>query len=223
MQKSSELQSRLGYEFKRQVLLQQALTHRSFSQDHNERLEFLGDSILNLSIAEALYLRFPTAREGDLSRLRASLVKGDTLADLARDFSLGEYLRLGEGEQKSGGAQRASILADVVEAIIGAIYLDADFNTAKGIILDWFAARLTQLSLTCDEKDPKTQLQELLQGRKQPLPLYEVVKVDGESHAQVFTVSCKVADLSSVTLGSAASRRAAEKEAADKMLQILRP
>jgi ribonuclease III len=221
--KNNALAECLGYRFINPDLLHQALTHRSFGATHNERLEFLGDSILNLVIAEALYEKFPAAKEGDLSRLRASLVKGDTLAEVARDFSLGTYLRLGDGELRSGGQERSSILADAVEAIIGAIFLDAGFVQARQIVRDWFKNRMSHMSLAIDEKDPKTLLQELLQGRKKPLPIYEVVGVEGESHVQIFTVSCAVADLASITTGVASNRRAAEKEAAEKMLALLKP
>lgn len=187
--KNNGLTLALGYKFSNADLLHQALTHRSFGATHNERLEFLGDSILNLVIAEALYEKFPAAKEGDLSRLRASLVKGDTLAEVARDFALGEHLRLGEGELRSGGQTRSSILADAVEAIIGAIFLDAGFAQARAIVRTWFQVRMNNMSLAIEEKDPKTLLQELLQGRKKQLPVYEVIDVEGESHAQVFTVS----------------------------------
>ncbi|HEY6529596.1 MAG TPA: ribonuclease III [Cellvibrionaceae bacterium] len=222
-QKNNPLVQSLGYTFTNSDLLHQALTHRSFGATHNERLEFLGDSILNLVIAEALYEKFPSAREGDLSRLRASLVKGDTLAEVARDFGLGHYLRLGEGELRSGGQERSSILADAVEAIIGAIFIDSGFIQAREIVRRWFAKRMSNMSLAFDEKDPKTLLQELLQGRKKQLPIYEVVDVEGESHAQIFTVSCTVAYLELVTTGVASNRRAAEKEAAEKMLALIKP
>ncbi len=221
--KSNQLLKRLGYSFSQPALLQQALTHRSFSSHHNERLEFLGDSILNMSIAHALFLRFPTAKEGDLSRLRASLVKGDTLSEIAREFSLGDCLKLGEGEVKSGGAARSSILADAVEAIIGAIFLDSGFESARDVLLTWYSPRLNALSLEQDEKDPKTLLQEYLQGRRAPLPQYDVVKIEGESHAQLFTVTCRIQSHPSATQGVAASRRAAEKEAAEKMLAQIIP
>ncbi|MEY4587928.1 MAG: hypothetical protein RL497_4 [Pseudomonadota bacterium] len=221
--KNNTLAECLGYRFSNLGLLQQALTHRSFGAINNERLEFLGDSILNLVIAEALYEKFPAAREGDLSRLRASLVKGDTLAEVARDFSLGPHLRLGDGELRSGGQERGSILADAVEAIIGAIFIDSGFEQARHIVRDWFKDRMSYMSLAIEEKDPKTLLQELLQGSKKPLPVYEVANVEGESHAQIFTVSCSVAHINSVTTGVASNRRAAEKEAAEKMLALLKP
>lgn len=222
-QNNKNLSDALGYKFINGNLLHQALTHRSFGATHNERLEFLGDSILNLVIAEALFEKFPSAREGDLSRLRASLVKGDTLAEVAREFSVGDHLRLGEGELRSGGQERSSILADALEAIIGAIFLDSGFEVARKIVRQWFFARMINMSLSIDEKDPKTLLQELLQGRKKSLPVYEVTNVEGESHAQIFTVSCSVAYLSLETSGAGSNRRAAEKEAAEKMLALLKP
>lgn len=221
--KNKDLSEALGYKFSNGNLLHQALTHRSFGATHNERLEFLGDSILNLVIAEALFEKFPSAREGDLSRLRASLVRGDTLAEVAREFGLGDYLRLGDGELRSGGQERSSILADALEAVIGAIFLDSSFETTRLIVRHWFTGRMQSMSLSIDEKDPKTLLQELLQGRKKPLPIYEVTGLQGESHAQIFTVTCSVAYLSLETIGAGSNRRAAEKEAADKMLALLKP
>lgn len=218
------LQGRLGYQFTQFELLKTALTHRSFSSNHNERLEFLGDSILNLVIAEALFTQFPSASEGELSRLRSLMVKGETLAEIAREFSLGDYLYLGEGEMKSGGFRRASTLADVVEAIIGAVYFDASMDAVKQLILKWFDSRLKQLTLegcTHKHKDPKSILQEWLQGRKKPLPVYEVVQVDGELHDQQYTVTCGVSVCSKVTQGTASSRKTAEKLAAKAMLNLL--
>ncbi len=217
----SVLQHQLGYTFKDPVLLKTAVTHRSYGAGNNERLEFLGDSILNFTIAEALFKKFPEAPEGDLSRLRALLVKGETLADLARHLGLGQYLRLGEGELKSGGSERSSILADAVEAIIGAIYLDSGFEVAQGCVLSWFSSRLNGISLAAYDKDPKTELQEWLQARKQPLPKYEVVKIDGEAHRQQFTVSCTVSLVQDPAIATAGSRRGAEKEAATLMLNRL--
>lgn len=211
----------LDYQFNDEGLLKQALTHRSFALIHNERLEFLGDSILNFTIAEALYHQFPSAAEGDLSRLRAALVKGETLADIARELELGRYMYLGEGELKSGGQARASILADVFEAIIGAIYLDGGLESARGFILARFARRLEAVSLETHAKDPKTQLQEWLQARQQPLPRYEVVAIAGEAHCQQFTVACYTNAVSQPTHASASSRRAAEKKAAEQMLNLL--
>lgn len=204
---------RLGHSFDRRDLLELALTHRSHGSRNNERLEFLGDSILGFTIGAALFEQFPQGREGQLSRLRAQLVSGETLAKLAREMELGDCLRLGEGEMKSGGFRRASILADAVEALIGAIYLDAGLETARERILAWYAPRLQNLSLET-AKDPKTRLQEWLQARSRPLPEYKVVEIAGAEHAQKFIVECKVSGLSQPVRGEAANRRAAEKAAA---------
>ncbi|MEQ5801873.1 ribonuclease III [Halomonas sp. H10-9-1] len=214
---------RLGHDFSDDSLLELAMTHRSFGGRNNERLEFLGDSIVNFVIAEALFRRFPEAREGQLSRLRARLVKGQTLAELAREMSFGEHLRLGSGEMKSGGHRRESILADAVEAIIGAIYLDAGMETVRARILSWYATRLEEISLQDTQKDPKTRLQEFLQSRQVPLPRYEVVSVEGEAHAQTFTVECHVELLDDHTTGIGASRRHAEQQAAEMALKQLEP
>ncbi len=211
----------LGYEFSQPQLLIAALSHRSVRGNNNERLEFLGDSIVNFIIAEALYSRCPKAREGELSRLRASLVKGDTLATMAREFALGPYLKLGSGELKSGGRERDSILADAVEAIIAAIYLDSNMETCRKCILGWYAERLDNLSLLSDLKDAKTRLQEYLQARHFDLPQYEVERIDGEAHAQVFHVECRVEKLSQVAQGCGSSRRKAEQTAAEAMLKLL--
>lgn len=211
----------IGHTFNDLDLLVLALTHRSFGNNNNERLEFLGDSIVNFIIAEDLYLRFPKAREGQLSRLRARQVKGTTLAEVAKEFHLGDYLRLGSGELKSGGFRRESILADALEAVIGAIYLDAGMDTAKERVLGWFASRLDAMSLDDTQKDPKTRLQEYLQSRQQPLPRYDVIHVEGEAHAQLFTVECVIEQLDYRPLGIGSSRRFAEQEAAVKVLQAL--
>lgn len=215
------LSVKLGYVFDDDSLLTTALTHRSFGSNNNERLEFLGDSILNFTIAEQLFRQFPSAAEGDLSRLRAALVKGDTLAEIAREMNLGDYLNLGDGELKSGGFRRSSILADALEAIIGAIYSDSGIRQAKECILRWFAPRLQDVSLVTGEKDPKSQLQEWLQGRKHPLPQYTVVSIKGESHSQEFMISCSISLFAEPTLASAANRKNAEKEAAQLMLARL--
>ncbi len=214
---------RLGHDFVDSSLLELAMTHRSFGGQNNERLEFLGDSIVNFVIAEALFRRFPEAREGQLSRLRARLVKGQTLAELAREMGFGEHLRLGSGEMKSGGHRRESILADAVEAIIGAIYLDAGMEAVRARILSWYAARLEEISLQDTQKDPKTRLQEFLQSRQVPLPRYEVVNVEGEAHAQTFTVDCHVELLEKHTTGIGSSRRHAEQQAAEVALKQLEP
>ena len=191
----NRLQRKLGYTFNHQELLQQALTHRSASSKHNERLEFLGDSILSYVIANALYHRFPRVDEGDMSRMRATLVRGNTLAELAREFELGECLRLGPGELKSGGFRRESILADTVEALIGGVFLDSDIQTVEKLILNWYQTRLDEISPGDKQKDPKTRLQEYLQGRHLPLPTYLVVQVRGEAHDQEFTIHCRNSSL----------------------------
>jgi ribonuclease-3 len=209
----------LGYQFEDPERLLLALTHRSHGGQNNERLEFLGDSIVNMVIAEYLYRHFEKAREGQLSRLRARMVKGVTLAEIGREFELGNYLRLGPGELKSGGFRRESILADAVESVIGAIYLDSDFHTCREQILRWFEVRLKKLDLQDTQKDPKTRLQEYLQSRQFPLPLYEVISVDGEAHAQTFNISCALPSLDRKTSGIGSSRRIAEQEAARNALK----
>jgi ribonuclease-3 len=214
-----KLQRRLGYQFEDPDRLLLALTHRSPGNQNNERLEFLGDSIVNMVIAEYLYRHFEKAREGQLSRLRARMVKGVTLAEIGREFELGNYLRLGSGELKSGGFRRESILADAVESVIGAIYLDSDFHTCREQILRWFEVRLKKLDLQDTQKDPKTRLQEYLQSRQFPLPLYEVISVDGEAHAQTFNVCCALPSLDRKTSGIGSSRRIAEQEAARNALK----
>ena len=219
--KLDRLERRIGYSFKDQDLLVLALTHRSLGGRNNERLEFLGDSILNFVAAEALFERFPQAREGQLSRLRARLVKGVTLAELAKGFELGDYLRLGSGELKSGGFRRESILADTTEAIIGAIYLDSGMEAARERILLWLTEHIESLTLVDNNKDPKTRLQEYLQGQHCDLPEYEVIDVSGEAHCRVFRVECRVAPMTGHTFGVGNSRRLAEQEAAQKALIAL--
>jgi ribonuclease-3 len=198
-----------------------ALTHRSAGSKNNERLEFLGDSIINHIVADALYQRFPRAREGDLSRMRASLVKGDTLAELARELQLGEYLLLGPGERKSGGYRRSSILADTLEALAGAIVLDAGYERCRDCVLRWFGTRLDQLAAGAVDKDAKTRLQEYLQGRGNPLPEYELIAVEGDDHDQQFSVACRLSRPQLVVQGSGSSRRKAEQAAARDALQRL--
>lgn len=219
--KLDTLSRKLGYEFSDQQLLVIALSHRSVQGRNNERLEFLGDSILNFSSANYLYERFPHAKEGELSRLRASLVKGETLAGIARELKLGDFLNLGEGELKSGGYRRDSILADAVEAIIGAIYLDSGMEAANRCILRWFEERLSSLSLDSSYKDPKTKLQEWLQARKFDLPVYSIVETEGDAHCQTFTVHCAIELLSEPIVAEGSSRRKAEKLAAEKALHQL--
>lgn len=218
----ARLERQLGYTFQDRALVTLALTHRSFAgRNNNERLEFLGDAILNFIAGEALFEHFPQAREGQLSRLRSRLVKGETLAALARGFDLGEYLRLGSGELKSGGFRRDSILADALEALIGAIYLDAGMDVVRERVLAWLDTELNGLTLVDTNKDPKTRLQELLQARACELPRYEVVNIQGEPHCREFTVECHVSLLSERTLGQGASRRLAEQVAATAALIAL--
>lgn len=211
----------LGYVFTDTDVVQQALTHRSCGARNNERLEFLGDSILNFVIADALYQQFPQAREGQLSRLRARLVKGVTLAEIAREMELGEFLKLGSGELKSGGFNRASILADTVEALIGAIYLDSDLETCRARVLDWYRGRLDGLSLEDTQKDPKTRLQEHLQAQRAELPRYHLIRVEGEAHEQTFYIECEVALLTERSSGEGSSRRIAEQQSATAALKAL--
>jgi len=208
------LQRKLGYSFAQASLLQQALTHRSHSTQHNERVEFLGDSVLNCCIAHELYQRYADLKEGELSRLRANLVRQETLAELAQELELGSYLRLGEGELKSGGFRRPSILADGLEALFGAVFLDGGFAAAQGVVRGRYASLLEHLDPETLGKDPKTLLQELLQARKLPLPQYAVVGTKGAAHQQLFQVECQIPQLAIRTTGFGASRRIAEQEAA---------
>src|SRR3990167_4516570 len=189
-----DLIKKLNYEFRQPKLLKIALTHRSKGGDHNERLEFLGDAVVNFVIAEILYHQFPKATEGELSRWRATLVNRDTLGELAKDFELGRYLFLGPGELRSGGSERQSILSCAMEAIIGAVYLDGGFDAARASIVAWYEPLLQSLSTAASHKDPKTLLQEYLQSRRMPLPIYRIDKVVGEAHQQLFTVTCHIAD-----------------------------
>ena len=198
-----------------------ALTHRSKGSRHNERLEFLGDSIISCVIAEALYLQFPEATEGELSRWRAVLVNRDSLGDLARQFSLGSYLYLGPGELKSGGGQRQSILSCAIEAVVGAMYLDGGFEMTRKTVLQWYAASLHSLSSAASHKDPKTLLQEYLQAKHFPLPIYHIENIEGAAHKQLFIISCSVEGLKEKTFGRGTSRRRAEQAAAEAMLEVL--
>ncbi|WP_439259462.1 ribonuclease III [Lonepinella sp. BR2930] len=217
----TRLQGKIGYQFTDLALLKQALTHRSAAKLHNERLEFLGDAILNLTIAQTLYQQFPKCNEGELSRMRATLVREQTLAELARQFELGHYLVLGSGELKSGGFRRASILADCVEAIIGAMSLDSDLNSTMAIICYWYAKRLEAIKPGENQKDPKTRLQEYLQGKGLSLPSYHIIKTEGEAHCQTFTVECNTENLDRTFIGVAGSRRKAEQAAAEQILKEL--
>jgi ribonuclease-3 len=218
----SELQIRLGYAFRQHALLQQAVTHRSFSADHNERLEFLGDSVLNLSVANLLYAQLSRLPEGDLSRVRANLVKQDTLHQLAKTLDLSSVMRLGEGEMRSGGQNRPSILADALEAIIGAVYLDGGYQDAQALVERLFAQVDIKPDMQAVGKDPKTELQEWLQGRKMNLPIYRVVGTSGAAHQQTFDVECEVAELARAERGIGASRRAGEQAAASAMLAFIK-
>jgi ribonuclease-3 len=217
----SWLRKALDYRFNDTRLFAQALTHRSANSRNNERLEFLGDAVLNFVISETLFVMREEADEGDLSRLRASLVKDSSLARVASELGLGEHLVLGSGERKTGGHRRASILADALEAIFGAVYLDSGFDAAKAMIERAFATRLETLPEARDLRDPKTRLQEWLQARKLALPRYELTNVTGKDHKQRFEVSCTVAERSQTTEGTASSRRKAEQKAASHMLEIL--
>jgi ribonuclease-3 len=209
----------LGYAFRDAALLRQALTHRSYGTPHNERLEFVGDAVLNCVIARALYERFPDIAEGDLSRARASLVNQDTLALVARRLALGKAVRLGEGEVRSGGSDRPSILADALEALFGAVFLDGGYEAARGAIEGAYADVLRDADPAALSKDPKTRLQEWLQARRIAVPEYAVVATSGEAHAQMFDVECRIAALGVVTVGSGASRRAGEQAAAAAALR----
>jgi ribonuclease III len=223
--KSADLQAwverSFGYVFRDAALCDAALTHRSAGGGHNERLEFLGDSILNCGVARLLYDAHPEADEGELSRLRASLVSGDTLARIAGELGLGEHLRLGGGELKSGGFRRASILADALEAILGAIFLDSGFEAAAAAVKRLIEPRLCDLPSAALLKDPKTRLQELLQGRGLALPVYTLTAVAGDAHDQSFTISCEVPVLELAAVGEGASRRRAEQLAAARLLELL--
>lgn len=216
-----ELQRRLQHQFANPALLTRALTHRSFSSDHYERLEFLGDSVLGLAISDLLYARLGSLPEGDLSRVRANLVKQDTLHLLAVGLGLPELLRLGEGEMRSGGQKRPSILADALEAVIGAVYLDAGFAKAQALVQRLFEAVEINPQMDAIGKDPKTALQEWLQGRKMKLPLYKVVGTLGAAHKQTFDVECEIPELRLAERGIGGSRRAGEQAAAAAMLQTL--
>jgi ribonuclease-3 len=221
MADTARLQRALGYQFAKPELLDLALTHSSAGGRNNERLEFLGDSIINHIIAEAVYRRFPSSREGEMSRMRASLVRGDTLAELGEELQLGEYLRLGAGERKSGGYRRGSILADAFEAVVGAILLDSDVEQCRVCVLKLFAQRLQHLVPGLVDKDAKTQLQEYLQGRGNPLPEYDLLRVQGEDHAQQYHVACRLSKPQLVAEGKGASRRKAEQNAATLALEKL--
>jgi ribonuclease-3 len=216
-----KLHARLGYQFRDPALLARALRHRSAGKDNNERLEFLGDAVLGFIIADALCRQFPVAAEGELSRVRAALVQQSTLAAIARQLHLGEHLTLGAGELKTGGAERDSILADALEAVISALYLDAGMPRCAELVLGWFAPRLSELQSVAAVKDPKTRLQEYLQARKAALPVYEIREVTGRDHQQNFIVSCFVPALGEAVTGVGSSRKVAEQQAAEAVLARL--
>ena len=216
------LQARLQHQFSDPALLARALTHRSFSADHNERLEFLGDSVLNLAVAALLYDRLTTLPEGDLSRVRASMVKQETLHQLAVGLGLPDAIKLGEGELRSGGSRRPSILADALEAVIGAVHLDAGYGAAEALVRRLFQDIEINPAMAGAAKDPKTELQEWLQGRKMKLPIYRVAATLGAAHKQTFDVECEITELGTVERGIGASRRAGEQAAAAAMLMALR-
>ena len=216
------LQRRLQHQFKDSSLLTRAVTHRSFSADHNERLEFLGDAVLGAVVADMLHQRLQNLPEGDLSRVRANLVRQDTLHQLSVSLGLPEVIRLGEGEMRSGGQKRPSILADVLEAVIGAVYLDAGFSVAQALVQRLYQAVEINPAMDAIGKDPKTELQEWLQGRKMKLPLYRVVATLGAAHQQTFDVECEISELNLSERGIGGSRRAGEQSAATAMLQTLK-
>jgi ribonuclease III len=209
------LERLIGHDFSNKALLTQALTHRSFGSTNNERLEFLGDGVLNFIIASQLYLKFPKLDEGDLSRLRAHLVKEPTLGELALTLNIGDALKLGEGELKSGGWRRPSVLADALEAMIGAVFLDAGFSAAESVVIKLFTPLIEKIDPKAIGKDPKSLLQEYLQSKKIDVPSYEVLAIEGEAHCQTFRVECRVAKFNIVTQGEGTSRRAAEQQAAE--------
>jgi ribonuclease-3 len=219
----TELCRRLQYTFADPALLERALTHRSRSADNYERLEFLGDSLLSLVISAELYHRFPDLTEGELTRLRASLVKKETLAAIARELELGDCLVLGGGEMKSGGFDRDSILADALEAVFGAAYEDRGIEAAQQLVRRLYGPYLERLDARAIPKDPKTRLQEHLQKQSLPVPIYNVLHVSGDPHNQVFIVECRIPDLALTTRGEGATRRAAEQQAASQALERLQP
>ncbi len=216
------LQKRIDYQFSQPALLTQALTHRSYASKNNERLEFLGDGVLNFIIAHQLFKKFPNIDEGDLSRLRAQLVKESALFEVALTLELGDFLKLGEGELKSAGWRRPSILSDALEAIIGAAYLDGGFAKAEALVLGLYEEKLSTIDPNAIHKDAKSKLQEYLQSKKIALPDYEVVSIEGEAHAQSFTVTCKIIKLDILAIGEGTSRRNAEQKAAELAMEKLK-
>lgn len=221
VEKLKKLMRVLGYPFQDTTLLQAAITHRSIGHLNNERLEFLGDSVLNFTIAAQLYTQFPKASEGELTRTRALLVRGETVAKIAREMDIGEYLSLGAGEKKTGGHQRESILADALEAIIGAIFLDGGVEACRTKILEWYGTRLDKLIPGESPKDAKTELQEYLQARHLPLPIYHVLDISGDLHSPTFRIECQITALDKSAIGTGNSRRKAEQAAARAALKTL--
>jgi len=215
------LEKRLGLSFSNRALLEQALTHRSAGKSNNERLEFVGDAVLGMVIADRLYHQFPDANEGQMSRLRSALVKREALALIARTLKLGDFLTLGEGEQRSGGHTRDSILADATEAVLGACFYDQGYEVVRDLILRLHKKNLAGLTLEQDQKDPKTRLQEWLQARHHPLPVYAVARVDGEQHKQSFHIICSIRELGLSVESVGSSRRKAEQQAASMLLEKL--
>jgi len=220
-ERQASLSRIIHYTFNDPSFMTMALTHRSFSSQHNERLEFLGDSVLSFVIANELYKRFPRIDEGDLSRLRAQLVKESSLSTIATSIGLGDFIRLGEGELKSAGWRRPSILADTFESIIGAIYLDGGIKPTHEFVLRFFETQLNEIDPKFIQKDPKTLLQELLQSKKSDLPIYTVVSIEGEAHSQTFTIECQIKKSNIKTQGVGNSRRIAEQEAASRAYQLM--
>ena len=213
----------LGHDFSNTELLTMALTHRSFSRNHNERLEFLGDALLGMFIADELYIKFPEAAESDLTRLRSSLVKKEALAQLAKQLDLGSHIRFGIGENKSGGRQKDSLLANTLEALIGAIYLDSDLENCRRFILKLYASLLDELTAENIPKDPKSELQEYLQANKKSLPAYNVVAEEGEAHDKLFTIECSVDGITKPIVAKGRSKRNAEQTAARTALEMIAP
>ncbi|MDQ1237738.1 MAG: ribonuclease III [Wigglesworthia glossinidia] len=218
---SQKLQNKIGYIFRNDVILEQALTHRSFSNNHNERLEFLGDSILNYIISDLLYRNFTDITEGELSQIRASLVRSYTLVEIAREFHLGNYLILGFGEIKTGGRKRESILSNTIEALIGGIFLDSNIDTIYKIVTNWYKKRINSIHPGNIQKDPKTRLQEYLQSNQYSPPNYFLKKIQGESHNQKFFIYCLIHELNIKIIGCGSTRRKAEQSAAEKALFLL--
>jgi ribonuclease III len=221
LSRPAALEKRLGHRFDDPRLLEQALTHRSRGADNYERLEFLGDGVLGCAVADELYARFPQLSEGKLTRLRASLVREEALAEVAKTLGIGEFMRLGEGELAAGPEARPSILADAVEAVLGAVFLDGGYAAARKAVLAAFGPLIDRLDPDRPAKDAKTRLQEILQARHRPLPQYRVVAVQGEAHRQSFEVECSVAELNLTATGTGTSRQRAEQQAAKALLEIL--